>query len=352
MRGKIVRQQITRQLKDIILLDGFAPAERATGSRKYRIPQHQRFGSWPTSYKVALVDSIFCDYPIGAIILTTHVDATGIYYNIQDGQTRLSALQDFTLGRFAWDGRRYTELTDEEKCRFSSYIVRLDNVEPAPGTSSAEFELCVSDMFERLNTAKPLSDNDKFHNKQGTPAMQLMHRLLVSPDFAADIHRYMWASVGEGKKRTHLKSFVCVVLASALLEPACLTTSYSQNAPTLVAAAIGPEEERRAREFLRSYFAILRAALPGDAKPEYGKVSGVCGLALCNWIVDQKTRCGFEPGVWGDYVRLVATRKDFERGLFSDMTRAMQNGLGQRAIQMRMQRVLEMAALGTLGAPR
>ena len=54
--------------------------------------------------------------------------------------------------------------------------------------------------------------------KKDTPAMQLLQRLLVSDEFGGDIRRFLWHSVGEGKKRTHLKSFVCVVLASSLLE--------------------------------------------------------------------------------------------------------------------------------------
>ena len=90
MGGRIHREQVAKKLRDIISEDVFAPSDRADSTKKYRIPQHQRFASWPVSYKIALVDSVFCDYPIGAIIVTTHVDESGIYYNIQDGQTRMA----------------------------------------------------------------------------------------------------------------------------------------------------------------------------------------------------------------------------------------------------------------------
>jgi len=338
LRGGIQREQISKALRDMISEEAFAPADRVKSTKKYRIPQHQRFASWPVAYKVALVDSVFCDYPIGAIIVTTHVDECGIYYNIQDGQTRLSALQDFAMSRFEWDGRTYADLSDEERCRFGSYAVRVDNVQAAPGTSEAAFHLCISDMFERLNTSKPLSDNDKFHNKKDTPAMQLLQRLLVSDEFGGDIRRFLWHSVGEGKKRTHLKSFVCVVLASALLETTCLTTSYSRNAPMLVKAHIGEVEELRAKSFLRCYFAILRAALEGKVpQPKYGVVSGVCGLVLCNWILSEKGSFPFAASMWQDYIRLVETRPGFENDVFSSLAHRDRASADLRSIKTRLE---------------
>ena len=345
MGGRIHREQVAKKLRDIISDDVFAPSDRADSTKKYRIPQHQRFASWPVSYKIALVDSVFCDYPIGAIIVTTHVDESGIYYNIPDGQTRMSALQEFATSEFKWDGRYYTELSDEERCRFGSYSVRVDNVEAAPGTSAGEFDLCISDMFERLNTSKPLSDNDKFHNKQGTPAMLLLRKLLHSAEFAVDIKRFLWHSVGEGKKRTHLKSFVCVVLARALLEPTCLTTSYSRNAPTLVGAEIGEREEERVRRFLRCYFGILRTALEGKAaKPKYGNVSGVCGLVLCNWILSESGHVswphGFNDDMWCTYINLAETRVGFEDDVHASLPHAARIRTEQRAIRMRLECVL------------
>jgi hypothetical protein len=345
MRGRIHREQITKNLRDIISEDAFSPSDRVESTKKYRIPQHQRFASWPSAYKVALVDSVFCDYPIGAIIVTTHVDEFGIFYNIQDGQTRLSALQEFATNRFKWDGRLYTDLSDEERCRFGSYTIRVDNVQAAPGTSAAEFDLCISDMFERLNTSKPLSDNDKFHNKQSTPAMKLLQKILHSDEFAGDIRRFLWHSVGEGKKRTNLKSCVCVILASALLEPTCLTTSYSRNAPTLVAAEIGPREEERVRRFLRCYLGILRAALDGTpVKPKYGNVSGVGGLVLCHWILSEHGPetwpHGFKEDIWREYVALTETRDGFEDDVFASISRQDRARTEQRAIRMRLDCVL------------
>ena len=345
MGGRIHREQVAKKLRDIISEDVFAPSDRCDSTKKYRIPQHQRFASWPVSYKIALVDSVFCDYPIGAIIVTTHVDESGIYYNIQDGQTRMSALQEFATSEFKWDGRYYTDLSDEERCRFGSYSVRVDNVEAAPGTSAGEFDLCISDMFERLNTSKPLSDNDKFHNKNGTPAMQLLQKLLHSVEFAGDIKQFLWHSVGEGKKRTNLKSFVCVVLASALLEPTCLTTSYSRNAPTLVAAEIGEREEERVRRFLRCYFGILRTALEGKpVKAKYGNVSGVCGLLLCNWILSEGGPAswphGFHDPMWRSYIRLSEARASFEDDVFASLGRRDRACTSQRSIRMRLECVM------------
>ena len=103
-RRRISRDRSAKALYTII--EFFDPEEsRNLGTRRYRIPAHQRFPSWSEEIKQKLIDTILQDYPLGSIIVTSHVEVTTggsvqQFFNIQDGQTRLSALHEFANNKF------------------------------------------------------------------------------------------------------------------------------------------------------------------------------------------------------------------------------------------------------------
>jgi hypothetical protein len=84
-----------------------------------------------------LVDSIFKNYPIHAFIAIRHLvvdgDEVTEFCNIEDGQTRMTALQEYMLdgyhseaGDAANDGKLYSELEPVMKERFKNYQVTLE----------------------------------------------------------------------------------------------------------------------------------------------------------------------------------------------------------------------------------
>ena len=118
----VIRRMTTMKLSEIIGIDVFDPEDRQEsiqtcmnlGAKQYRVPDHQRFPGWRDEKPQYLVDTILKNFTFGAITMTTHVDLRThtIYYNIQDGQTRLTTLQKFVLGKFETvDGRRFYQLT-------------------------------------------------------------------------------------------------------------------------------------------------------------------------------------------------------------------------------------------------
>ena len=340
------RDQTTRRLISIIAADLFDPnADRSLGSKRYRVPEHQRWPSWPLHYKVALVDTIFKDYPIGAVILSTHRDAGNkTFYDVEDGQTRLTALQEFILDKYKWNGKLYSELTPDERAEFDSYSVRVDVVEPGETMTADEYRAHIADMYERLNSSKPLTDNDKYHNRQATQVMQLLNRLKVSAEFGDNIRKYCWASVGEGKTRGNLKEFIGVILSVALMQPTCITTSYAQNGPILIRTTIGELEEVRVAAFFRWYFAILDNALRYVTRPKrvYGRLSGICGMLVCDWI--QGGGVGGVGGghdeMWRQYVKIQNSREHFERRIFAELPDGVVRNTTASAINARILTVL------------
>lgn len=344
------RDQTNRRLISIVGQDVFDPnADRSLGTKRYRVPEHQRFPAWPLHYKVALVDTIFKDYPIGAIILSTHQDASDHqpYYDVEDGQTRMTVLQEYVLDKFKWGGRLYSELTPDERAEFNSYTVRVDVIGPGLDMSDIEYKAHIADMYERLNSSKPLTDNDKFHNRQTTSTMQFLNRLKTSTEFGDQIRKYCWATVGEGKTRGNLKEFVGLILSLATREVQCLTTSYAQNGPVLNRTIIGEQEERGVAGFLRWYFGILDQALRNVTRPKriYGRLSGICGMMACDWIQQRQNQnqiqCHNRDGMWRQYIKIQNSREHFERRIFADLTDGVVRNTTPSAINARISAVIE-----------
>lgn len=350
-RNRILRDQTNRRLISIIAPEVFDPnADRSLGSKRYRVPEHQRWPSWPLHYKVALIDTIFKDYPIGALILSTHTDGAAAgagpgarqqFYDIEDGQTRMTALQDYVLGKYKWNDKLYSELTHDERAEFNSYSVRVDIVEPGVDMTDADYKAHIADMYERLNSSKSLSDNDRYHNRRSTPVLQFLQRLKTSAEFGDNIRKYCWARVGEGKTYGNLKEFVSVILSVALMQPTCITTSYAQNGPILIRTEIGENEEARVSAFFRWYFAILDNALRYLTRPKriYGKLSGICGMMVCDWIQGGAVG-GAHDEMWRQYIKIQNSREHFERRIFADLADGTARNTTAVAINTRILTVL------------
>ncbi len=127
MSAQVTREHTSRSLISIISPEQFSPNDRHESDKTYRVPEHQRYPSWLQANKERLVDSVMSDWIIGQITLTKHHEQNGDeYYNVQDGQTRMGALQEFVMDKFPWNGKLYSELTAEERAKFNNYTVQLD----------------------------------------------------------------------------------------------------------------------------------------------------------------------------------------------------------------------------------
>ena len=132
----IPRPVFDRQIGEISLRDIFekddddeyihfdATEDRRTSRKKYRIALHQRFNKWSHKAKETIIESIFLNYIIGSLSLSQHVDREHIgnfYYDIEDGQSRLTVIQEYIEDEFPYKGKVFSELTDSQKNRFMNY---------------------------------------------------------------------------------------------------------------------------------------------------------------------------------------------------------------------------------------
>lgn len=324
-RPRITRERSTKRLSDIIV-EFFDPTEsRNLGTKRYRIPAHQRFDSWPLNIKQKLIDTILQDFPLGSIIVTSHVEVSGIYYNIQDGQTRLTALHEFANNKFpASDGRFYKDHSEEERARFMTYQISWEHIEKTRDTTEREFDEIIADMFERLNSGKPLSDNDKFHARLSTPVMQLVESLKKSSEFSILIEKICWPKLGSGKSRTGLKEAAAIVLSVIQMSSDCITTSYALNGPKMVATEVKPVDIERVHSFLRWYFGIIERAIPNVSKPKraiFNKIPATLGCMLFSWIQSVRVGGSTDDEMWVKFVKANHDHKNFLETLFARLTK-------------------------------
>jgi hypothetical protein len=340
----VMREHTSRSLISLISPDHFDPADRVGSQKTYRVPEHQRYPSWSSLKKERLVDSVMANWIIGQITLTKHHDQSGDeYFNVQDGQTRMGALQEYVMDKFPWNGKLYSELTAEERARFNNYTVQLDIFKKERNMSQSEFNRVICEIFERLNSGTPLTDNDKYWNRSDTPTMKLLNQLKCSAEFGPLIRKYMWLNVGGGKGRSGLNHFVGLILGLVNQRAECISTSFMQNGRTLMETIVDEAGERRVTDFLRWYFGLLTDVFQfasWSVKRTFGKLSGVCGMIAVDWINSNAGARG-HYAIWKRCIELQFSRAHFERRLFAELPNGHARNVTEIAINARIDAVMK-----------
>src|ERR1017187_3999460 len=142
-----------------------------------RNPEYQRGAAWSPQQKQALIDSVFRTYPLPAFFFEVK-SKKGLggkaneKYEIIDGQQRLLALQEFKSDSFPllkssdaklrlplsmraspaqWEGKRYSDLSDEMRKRFAETDVQAYLVKHVANADE------VRDLFIRLQSGTALT---------------------------------------------------------------------------------------------------------------------------------------------------------------------------------------------------
>ena len=117
-------------------------------------PTFQRGSVWSPTAKVFLIDTILNDLPMPQVFFRTRIDASSqtTVREVVDGQQRLHAILEFASGKIrltskspSFGGKKYSDLTDDEKEAFLAYrvpVVQLINASDAN----------VLEIFSRLNS--------------------------------------------------------------------------------------------------------------------------------------------------------------------------------------------------------
>ena len=175
----------------------------------YRIPEHQRHPAWKKDQKQRLIDTVFQNYPMSGFVVSEHCEDGEIYYNIQDGQSRMSVLQEYYNDGFAYeteDGNsvNFSELPRAVQRRFENYRIYIEVMYKYE--TNAQYE-----VFERLQFGEPLKDKDMYWNRREYTYVQKAMELIKTP-----IWRGLYMNTKDGitdKKRDALPAVVTFIYA-------------------------------------------------------------------------------------------------------------------------------------------
>jgi hypothetical protein len=185
-----------------------AELRRHTGLT-YRIPEHQRHPAWKKQAKQLLVDTVFRNYPMSGFVVSEHCEDGEIYYDFEDGQSRMSILQEYFNDGFAYETDsghqvKFSQLSHSVQRRFENYRIYIEVMYKYE--TNAQYE-----VFERLQFGEPLKDKDMYWNRREYPYVKKAMELIKTPTWRG---LYMNTSKGiSDKERTALPSVVTFVYA-------------------------------------------------------------------------------------------------------------------------------------------
>lgn len=123
---------------------------------------------WPPAARSYFIDTILAGFPFPKIYIWEKLNKTTMrpIREIVDGQQRMTSIVDFANDKFQlgknagqFNGKRYSELSDEEKESFLTYTVSIDVIRNAQRPE-------ILQMFRRMNAyTLPLNDAEKRHSE-------------------------------------------------------------------------------------------------------------------------------------------------------------------------------------------
>jgi hypothetical protein len=277
------------------------------------------------------------------------------FCDIEDGQTRMTTLQEYFLDGFACDsdensvgmGCKFSELPFALQQHFLNYQVTREVFHGRQATDEH-----IAEIFNRLNSGKPLSDNDKFYSRDKTPIMRAVNGLSARPELREDFNRFI-GSVGTKKTRTGLSDMVGAVLA---LEThikgiksggkACITTSYELNHRYL-GDELTPAVMQTIVEVFQGYFAMLHRVVDKTAKirKNYGKLSGILGLYICYLLENHSNLSDIDWDEWTMpaiewYAGRLLQNPKYVPHTFNDLTKGDVRNCQGGSVSRRLQKII------------
>ena len=219
------------------------------------VPDHQREYVWPPAKQRLLIESVFKGYPIPSIMVT---EDDKNRYSLNDGQQRMETFWRYYTGAFAIGGRRFEELTEDEKRIFLEYKVPI--VDTTGATRDQEMEI-----YDLLNQGVALSHGEKLWNRRSKPLVAMAERLFLTPGtglHAQAVEVFGDYLAGEDKRHSRIANAVAYV-AGAAYGSHMISTSYAKLWDILEHDRDKPDQppdEARATTILRKLLDVYRSA--------------------------------------------------------------------------------------------
>lgn len=294
--------------------------ERHNGSLLYRIPEHQRYPTWNLEKKHLLIDSIIRNYPIHSIICSKHFIQNGTniteHFDIEDGQTRLSILQQYYEGEFraGESGLYFNDQPISNQRLFENYEIAIETMSI---TSTGENDV-INEIFDRLQKGQPLKDCDKFWNWKLKPLVDYSIKFIESKK----LHKYMGTKSFCSKKRERLSDIVglfSLILHWNTDELEYINNSFKSHYKH-IKKPINETHKLKINNFIDYYFNIIDECYILYPKQEneknlkYYNICGDLGLILYDYFENTNINIGFRKNMWKHYLIYSRKNKNFVSG--------------------------------------
>ncbi len=258
----------------------FDPDLRTRRDGCVRIPDGQRLWAWSgvrSSKKEKLIDSLIHGYPIPSCICNI-VDRNNIRdFEVYDGRHRFETIKRFVNNEFRYQGKLYSELSEEDRERFDNRRIPVTLVEGATQNQLA-------DVFLRLNSGAALRDSDMFWAYRETPLVKATKQLIYQND------RLKNALGGRDlTRRGDLANWVAHVFGLSRQDSGWMTTSFLRISHKDVNGLEEVPNEAFIREGLNALCALYERANvqhPVTAKVQktFAKIGYVNAYFLEEWM--------------------------------------------------------------------
>ena len=315
-----------------------------SSDKEYRIPKHQRFYKWDEEMQRRLFESIMWNIPIDSLMFSKHFDDKNQEYcMIQNGQQRLTTAHNIKYGKCGpsvkFEGKTYEDLSTAEKQRFDTYQVPCQFIAKKSGRVSDEvYNKILTCIYERLNSGKALTGEEKYYARQDAPVVDFATKELVedpelSPGFATFV-----GPIGTGKTFKLMGDMVGAALAIANGTGCYITTSFMNNCSKLD-ENFTEEQKQHIKDVLKHWFRLLNLtftntnAVPTEIrripgiKKIYGKLSGPFGLFIMNKILHAKDESDLDDQCWIWAIQNWST-SEFNNDAFGSLSAGDRRNLG------------------------
>ena len=179
----------------------------ATG-KLYPAHYQRNANCWDTKKQERLIDSMIRGKCIPEVLVR---ELTNGKWTLEDGLQRLTAIMNFLNGKITWNGKKYSEITIQEKQRFNTYSLPIQKYHGATDEEAVE-------MFMDRQDGSPLNTGEK-ENAIGefSDVIRYTIETLMSKDAPLfERGKKIWGErLNDDKRHENLANAVALVLGCA-----------------------------------------------------------------------------------------------------------------------------------------
>lgn len=268
----------TRTMGEI--LDSYdGPAfEKATTT--YRKPSYQRAFAQTPDWERRLVESVLKGHTCGALILSEwtklyklgDVNAIERFFNVEDGQTRLTAFDNFRKGLFTTKYGSYKDVA----AQFDSIKIPVIVQRKAhPRVPDKDYHKQLLQNFSDLQEGTSLSDSDRYfvwvqdlpNHVQGSPLVNatLNYTNNMFRDQFKEFMKLETIDNRSGHKARQPLTDAVALISACWKGPYYANKSYTKHVDILM-ESLSKQDEKRVTKFMQIIFATIKSNFDKFAK--------------------------------------------------------------------------------------